>query len=102
MAQMVRKQIYIPKRLDALLKRAAKQRRITPAQLIRAAIDRELKDAATRPFVPDHAAWEKAYQFMLSRQASAPGDGEPYRWRREDAYEERLSRYDKPKQSTTG
>ena len=102
MAQMVRKQIYIPKRLDAMLKRVAKQRRITQAELIRAAIDRELKDTATRPFKRDHKAFEQALQFMRSRQASATGDGESYRWRREDAYEERMSRYDKPKQSTTG
>ena len=41
MAQMLRKQIYIEKRQQALLKRLAKKRGVSEAEIIRQAIDRE-------------------------------------------------------------
>ena len=43
MTQMVRKQIYIPKRQQLLLKRKAKAVGISEAELIRQAIDRNLE-----------------------------------------------------------
>ncbi len=95
MTQMVRKQIYIPKRLNATLKRIARQRGISEAELIRHAIDRDINGGATRPFRPDPEAWAKAYRFMLARRALVTIPAQPYRWKREDAYEERLSRYDR-------
>ena len=91
MAQMLRKQIYIEKRQQALLRRLAKKRGVSEAEIIRQAIEHE----ATRHSAPalplDHEAWEQALAFMRTRRALG-AQGQPYRWRREDAYEERLSR----------
>ncbi len=94
MTQLVRKQIYILKRQEALLKRKAKTVGISEAELIRQAIDHNLEGGGQRPFRRDPEAWEKAYKFMLSRQVRG-ATTEPYRWKREDAYEERFRRYDR-------
>jgi len=53
MSNMVRKQIYINRRQQALLKRLSEQRGISEAEIIRQAIDREAANAATQPFVRD-------------------------------------------------
>ncbi len=45
MAEMIRKQIYIPKRLEASLKRLAKKRRTSEAEIIREAIDQHVSEA---------------------------------------------------------
>jgi hypothetical protein len=93
MARMLRKQIYIEKRQRTLLKRLAKKRGVSEAEIIRQAIDHE---AAGRPdpVLPlDQDAWEEALAFMQARRKLGV-QGTPYQWRREDAYEERLSRYD--------
>ena len=99
MTQMVRKQIYIHKRQDTLLKKQAQLRQASEAELIREAIDHAIHgNAAIRPFHRDPEAWEKARRFMLARRARSKAATSPYRWKREDAYAERLSRYDrKPK-----
>jgi hypothetical protein len=97
MTRMVRKQIYIPRRQQLLLKRKAKAVGISEAELIRQAIDRNLEGAEQRSFRRDPEAWEKAFEFMRLRQARGKTP-KPYRWTREDAYEERFRRYDrKPK-----
>lgn len=98
MAQMVRKQIYIQKRQETILRRLARQRQVSEAELIREAIDRQINDPRARPSQPDPAAWEKAYHFMLSRQKGARSNGKPYRWKREDAYDDRLQHYDRKTQ----
>jgi len=93
MTQMVRKQIYIQKRQQAVLKRLARARGVSEAELIRQAIDHHVS-AGTRSAQPDPEAWEKAHRFMLALQARGPLHGQPRNWKREDLYEERLSRYD--------
>jgi hypothetical protein len=93
MARMVRKQIYIQKRQETVLKKLARRRQVSEAELIREAIDRQIGEPGTRPSRPDPEAWEKAYQFMLARRKAAGSNGKPYRWKREDAYEDRLRRY---------
>jgi len=45
MAEMIRKQIYIPKRLETSLKRLAKKRRTSEAEIIREAIDQHVSEA---------------------------------------------------------
>lgn len=94
MTQMVRKQIYIPKRQQLLLKRKAKAVGVSEAELIRQAIDHNLEGGSQRSFRRDPEAWDKAYKFMLARKARG-ATAEPYRWKREDAYEERMRRYDR-------
>lgn len=83
---MVRKQIYISERQKALLKRLAEQRGVSQAEVVRQAIDHEFARAE---------AWEEAKRFMRSLDERTGEFKEPLRWRREDAYEERLSRYDR-------
>ena len=94
MSEMVRKQIYISRRQQALLKRLAKQRGLSEAEIIRQAIDREAVKTSARIELSSQEAWDKAYQFMLSLRERAGLFKEPYRWNREELYEERLGRYE--------
>lgn len=94
MARMLRKQIYVQKHQQVFLRRLAKERGVSEAELIRDALDRHLGMSAPRPFIPDPAAWEEILRLVESRRALA-STGKPYRWRREDAYEERMSRFDR-------
>ena len=93
MTQMVRKQVYIQKRQQAALKRLARARGVSEAELIRQAIDRQLSSSAAQAFSPDPKGWEKARQFMLALRARGPLTDRPRTWKREDLYEDRLSRY---------
>lgn len=92
MSQMIRKQIYIQKRQQTLLKRLAKARGTSEAEIIRQAIDQQAAGGSARQLPLDDAAWERARAFIEKRRKQG-NQGEPYRWRREDAYEERLSRF---------
>jgi hypothetical protein len=98
-SQMVRKQIYISRRQQALLKRLSEQRGLSEAEIIRQAIDREAANAVPRNDLTSQEAWEKAYQFMVSLRERAGQFSEPLRWNREELYEERLRRYDSKSQS---
>ena len=91
MTRMLRKQIYIEKRQRALLKRLAKKRGVSEAEIVRQAIDHEAMGGAVSTMPLDHEAWEQALAFMRARRKLGVQE-QPYRWRREDAYEERLSR----------
>lgn len=93
MTQMIRKQIYIAKRHQALLRRLAKARGVSEAELIRQAIDQQAANASAQPLPPDPEAWERARAFMLDLQAQGPIPGQGRAWKREDAYAERESRY---------
>lgn len=95
MSQMVRKQIYLLKRQEARLKRMAKLRGISEAEVIRSALDDVLRDVGTRPLHPDPEAWARARRVMLSLQAEGPLPNRRRSWTRDDLYEERLSCYDK-------
>jgi len=90
MPRMVRKQIYIESRQDTTLKKQAKIFGITEAEIIRRAIDRQM--ASVRLDVRDIKAWEREKAFIAKRIAKGPVSGSR-RWRREEAYEERLMRY---------
>jgi len=92
MSQMMRKQIYIQKRQQVLLRRLARARGVSEAELIRQAIDNHVS-AGARLAQPDPEAWEKARRFMLALHAHGPVQGQPRNWKREDLYEERLSRH---------
>jgi hypothetical protein len=95
MSQMMRKQIYIQKRQQALLRRLARARGVSEAELIRQAIDRETS-AGSAPAHTDASALDEIVRFALARRKQGVV-GKSYRWKRTDAYEERLSRYDRPK-----
>jgi hypothetical protein len=89
-AQMVRKQVYIEPRQEAILKQLARLLGITEAEVIRRAIDRQM--AMMRPGIRDLGAWEREKAFITERIAAGPVSGRR-QWQREDAYQERLSRY---------
>jgi hypothetical protein len=95
MEQMIRKQIYILRRQQTLLKRAAKKRGVSEAEIIRRALDRELSASAALPLPSEIDPFEKAMLFIQERRAQVTPSGKPYRWRREDAYEERMNRLDR-------
>jgi hypothetical protein len=92
MASKVRKQIYIEARQDRLLKREAKARGVSQAELIRRAIDAAGRGGPRGGSNP--AALEEFLEFARKRMAKGrlPGKRD---WTREDLYEERMARYGK-------
>jgi hypothetical protein len=95
---MVRKQIYIPKRQDALLKRLAKQRGVSEAEVIRQALEREVE--APAPVLRDSKkALDEIVAYARSlRDRPEFMSGEPYKFNRDEIYEERESRWFKDAQ----
>jgi hypothetical protein len=90
--QMVRKQFYIQKRQDALLKRLSQARGLSEAEIIRQAIEREVAGIPVQPIATDRSAWQELVAFLEARQGSAAG-GRPYQWNREEIYTEREDRW---------
>jgi hypothetical protein len=90
MAQMIRKQIYIEPLQDVNLKKQAKTRGITEAEVIRRAIDSQM--SLLVPGLRDLSAWEREKAFIAQRMAGKPLPG-GRKFRREEAYEDRLKRY---------
>jgi hypothetical protein len=90
---MIRKQIYIARRQQVLLSRLAKARGVSEAEVIRQAIEREAAGGQGQPVVPDATALDEIVQDALSRRQFGI-TGEPLRWNRDDAYAERLERYE--------
>jgi hypothetical protein len=95
MTQMIRKQIYIERRQQSLLKRLAKRRGVSEAEIIRTALDRELGAGDLGSVRPDPQAFAQAQRHMLARRALVKTPAVPYHFRREDAYEERARRYER-------
>lgn len=102
MSEMVRKQIYISRRQQALLKRLSQQRGLSEAEIIRQAIDREATHVSPRIELNSQEAWDKAYQFMQSMSDRAGRFRQPYEWNREELYEPRLSRFTANEKPDTG
>jgi hypothetical protein len=94
MSDMVRKQFYIHKRQQLLLKRLSQARGVSEAEIVRQAIERETTGSSLLPTPPDRAAWEEIVSFLEARKTLTFGSegGEPYQWNREDAYQERERR----------
>lgn len=90
--QMVRKQFYIRKRQDALLKRLAKARGLSEAEIIRQAIEREASGVLAQPTTIDRSAWQELVDFLERRQEMA-GERQPYHWNREEIYSKRENRW---------
>jgi hypothetical protein len=92
MSEMVRKQIYITRRQEALLKRLARLRGLSEAEIIRRAIDREAEQ--TRPFntLFDHSAWEAILKLVEERK-NLGIQGKPYQWNRQEIYQDRENRW---------
>lgn len=99
--RMVRKQIYIQKRQDALLKRLAQARGLSEAEIIRQAIEREVSGATAQPTRSDLSAMEDFTLLAVSKRAQG-ANAQPYRWNREEIYEERESRWFRERGENTG
>lgn len=93
MTHMVRKQIQISRRQQALLKRLAGARGVSEAEVVRQAIDREVGDAQPEQVISEQGAMERLIQAALQRRELGV-TGEPYQWQRADAYDERMRRFD--------
>jgi hypothetical protein len=89
MAQMIRKQIYIAERQQALLSRLARFRGVSEAEVIRQAIEHEATRVHVQPVTPNTTALDEIIQAALARRELGEV-GEPLQWRRDDAYAERL------------
>ena len=70
---MVRKQIYIHKRQNTLLKRLSQARGVSEAEIIRQAIDREISGEAPKSTVADRSAWQlsRAGPCLYVREAAS-------------------------------
>lgn len=90
MARMVRKQVYITKEQQALLKRRAKALGVPEAEVVRRGI--ELAGQPGVALRPDPNAWEELKKDMEKRgRMKVPQTGRS--WTREELYEERLERF---------
>jgi hypothetical protein len=90
---MIRKQVYIEPRHDRMLKRRAKQRGVTEAEIIREALDSAEIGASARKREIDVAAGRKALAFMRSLAASPRRTPARRTWTRESLYEDRIGRW---------
>jgi hypothetical protein len=90
MASMVRKQVYIERRQDDALKRAARQRGVTEAELIREALD--LRREGSRG-APDRQAWLSFKRSALRQRKKRRSAVRPRTWTRAELYEERIGRW---------
>ena len=89
MSTMVRKQVYVEPRQETLLKRRARELKVTQAELIRRGID--ALDRGVPPSGAEPKAWEAAKAVIRRRmRRAAPQTGR--RWTRKELYEERLER----------
>ncbi len=93
---MVRKQIYLQRRQNHLLKRLAKQRGISEAEVIRQALEHEAQMSA--PVVRDSKkALDNLITFARSlRQRPELLEGQLEKFNRAEIYREREQRWDKP------
>lgn len=94
---MVRKQIYIPRRQDVLLKRLSMTRGVSEAEIIRQAIEREISGSVLAHPRRDDDVWSKIMQAVEEQNRTWLVDREPIRWTREELYAERADRWLKDK-----
>ena len=90
---MVRKQIYLPRRQNLLLKRLARQRGVSEAEVIRQALE-NIEHNPIPAMKDSHRAIEETIAFARSlRQRPELMQKEPYHWNRKELYDQRESRW---------
>jgi hypothetical protein len=92
---MVRKQIYLHRQQNQLLKRLAKQRGVSEAEIVRQALERE-EEVKSYPIRESADGWVGIQLFVKERKAAYGGQGNPVQWNRQELYEERESGSSKP------
>lgn len=95
MSQMVRKQIYIQRSQEERLKKMAEARGISEAEIIRRALENEMRSSNVYRPAYDPDAWNRIVAFWEELDKRGPVEPRPRDWTREDLYEERMSRYDR-------
>lgn len=95
MGRMVRKQLYIDDEQDAALKAEAERLGVTQAEVVREAISAWLDEARARTRDEAWADLLKTWAEIDAQAAACTEPREPYKFRREDAYEDRMKRYDR-------
>ena len=94
---MVRKQIYLPRRHNLTLKRLARQRGMSEAEVIRQALEREAQ-LSISTIQGSRQALNNIIGYARSlRKRPELLQGNPYVFNREQLYEERQNRWSKPK-----
>lgn len=84
MARMIRKQFYIESQQEALLKRLVQETGMTEAELVRQAIDRQMRFFASSR--RDLRAWQEEAAFIARLIEQGPVSGKRI-WRREELHE---------------
>lgn len=102
MGRMVRKQIYITAQQERQLKQRASELDVSEAELIRRALDLALggvtesnRGLALPAAIRDPEAWREMFAFAESRLGLHVPQSN-WKFNREELYEERLSRWDRP------
>lgn len=95
---IIRKQIYLHRRQNLTLKRLAKQRGISEAEVIRQALEREAERSVSAV-----KSSKQALNNIIAYVHSLRGRpellrGEPYRFERKELYDERQNRWVKSKE----
>lgn len=85
MSRMVRKQVYIERAQERLLKKLARELGVSEAELVRRGIETIARRSALT-FAPDRLAWEEELKFMRDRtEITVPQTGR--QWTREELYD---------------
>ncbi len=92
MSEMIRKQFYIHKRHQLLLRKLAQAKGVSEAEIIRQAIEHEAAGNKRQTLVPDRSAWEEILVAVEARIALG-ARATPYDWDRLDAYQQREERF---------
>ena len=95
MPRMIRKQVYIERRHDQILKRRAREQGVTEAEIIRAALDAVATGAGRTPATGDVTAAQQGLAFMRSLAVRRSRRPAGRTWTRESLYESRTSRWAK-------
>jgi DNA-binding SARP family transcriptional activator len=86
MAQMVRKQIYLYKQQETLLRRVAEARGVSEAEVIRQALEQVFNTGVENAAQSSKSPLD---EFAELARGTKSRKGKPYKWNRQDAYEER-------------
>lgn len=92
MMYMVRKQLYIEERHEKALKRRAKALGVSEADIVREALDALFAEDTARP-LPGHREALKEFLARADEIAASRVGAEPVRFRREEEYAKRESRW---------
>lgn len=94
---MIRKQIYLHRRQNQALKRLAKQRGISEAEVIRQALEREAELSVETVKDSQEALQRLIAHARSLRERPKASQGVPYKFDREELYEGREERWTRRK-----